>query len=403
MRRRRVVITGLGILSAHGNGVKANQKGFKKGIDSTSEISAFDVSGYRGKSGGELRGLPYTGALNKKRARRLDRSSLLLLAAFEEAILSAGLERPQDNCLLSLGTTLGGMISGMRYHRQVIELGFEKARPGLIVDYLAHNQAENLMREFDFQAEAYTFSDACASSSNSIGFAFHRVRSGDVDMAVAGGYDTMCEFTVAGFNALQAISVTKCRPFDMTRDGLILGEGAALIILEEMDSALKRGAKPLGEIIGYGASSDAFHSTRPDPEAKGAVSAIRAALDDAGTSPHDIDYINAHGTATPYNDVMEARAIREVFGEQNVPVSSIKPMVGHTLGASGAVEAVATVLALKEGFIPPNINYVEPDPECGLHISTEPDREALLTKAVSNSFGFGGANAVLVFQAPDII
>ncbi|MFQ5585675.1 MAG: beta-ketoacyl-[acyl-carrier-protein] synthase family protein [Thermodesulfobacteriota bacterium] len=398
MGSRRVVITGMGIISAHGCGVDENREGFRRGIDSIGEISSFDASGYRGKRGGEVKDFVFKKGFKRLRADRLDRSTLLLCAAFEEALSASGLNGISERCLVSLGTTLGGMLSGMAYHREGLKRGFDHARPGLIVDYLAHNQAANLLTEYGLKGESLTFSDACASSSNAIGYAFHRVRSGDVDVAVAGGYDTMCEFTFAGFNSLQAITPTICRPFDRKRDGLVLGEGAAIFILEPLDSALARGAEPLGEIIGYGASSDAYHSTRPDPEGKGAVAAIGTALNDAAVSPDAVDYINAHGTATPYNDLMEAKAIEEVFGGRDVPVSSIKPMIGHLLGASGAAEAAATVMALREGFIPPNINCTDPDPEWGVSVSVEADRKATLGRALSNSFGFGGVNAALLFQ-----
>jgi 3-oxoacyl-[acyl-carrier-protein] synthase II len=396
---RRVVVTGLGIITAHGVGYDANLTSMRQGRDSIGAINAFDASAYRGVKGGEATGFTGDRTLKRLRKKRLDRSSLFLLTAFDEALAMAGLDGINEPMYMALGTTLGGMLSGQRYHSMGLAKGFERAKASLLTDYLAHSQAANLMEEYGLSGQTRTFSDACASGTNAIGSAYEKIRNGAFDVALAGGYDTMCEFTFAGFNSLQAVTPTRCRPFDKARDGLVLGEGAGLLILEDAEHAAARGAEVLGEVIGYGASSDAFHSTRPDPEAKGAVAAIRTALASAGLTPSDIDYINAHGTATPYNDLMEARAIAEVFGTNgraSVPVSSIKSMIGHLLGASGAVEAIVTLMALKEGFIPPNINCEEVDPECPVNISTQPDCQATLKRAVSNSFGFGGANAALV-------
>ncbi len=405
-RLKRVVVTGVGIITAHGMGYGENLVAMKEGRDSIGPITAFDASAYRGTLGGEVKGFSFDRPLKRLRRSRLDRSSFMLLAAFDEALAMAGLDEINDPLYMALGTTLGGMLSGQRYHGMGIEKGFDKAKGSLLTDYLAHSQGANLMEEYGLKGQVRTFSDACASGTNAIGSAFEKIRYGGFDIAVSGGYDTMCEFTFAGFNSLQAVTPARCRPFDKKRDGLVLGEGVGLLILEDIEHARRRGAAVLGEITGYGTSSDAFHSTRPDPEARGAAAAIRTALLSAGISPGDVDYINAHGTATPYNDLMEARAIAEVFGKYDgqsdglggVPVSSIKSMIGHLLGASGAVEAISALMAIKEGFIPPNINCGEVDPECKVNIATEPDSSALLKRAISNSFGFGGANACLVLE-----
>ncbi|VAV82250.1 3-oxoacyl-[acyl-carrier-protein] synthase, KASII [hydrothermal vent metagenome] len=401
-RQKRVVVTGVGIITAHGMGYGENLVAMKEGRDSIGPITAFDASAYRGTLGGEVKGFSFDRPLTRLRRSRLDRSSLMLLAAFDEALAMAGLDKINDPIYMALGTTLGGMLSGQRYHGMGIEKGFDKTKASLLTDYLAHSQAANLMEEYGLKGQARTFSDACASGTNAIGSAFEKIRSGAFDIAISGGYDTMCEFTFAGFNSLQAVTPERCRPFDKERDGLVLGEGAGLLILEDMEYARRRGAAVLGEVTGYGTSSDAFHSTRPDPEARGAVAAINTALESAGVSPGDIDYINAHGTATPYNDLMEARAIAKVFGkcdgQEGVPVSSVKSMIGHLLGASGAVEAISALMAIREGFIPPNINCGEVDPECNVNISTEPNCSAPLKRAISNSFGFGGANACLVLE-----
>ena len=395
---RRVVITGVGIVTAHGTGYEANLEGMRSGKDSISLIKAFDVSVYRGKTGGEAKGFSFDMPLKTLRRDRLDRSSQLLLTVVEEARRQAGITLDGTLAQVFLGTTLGGMISGTRYHADYIRKGGGLARPSLLTDYLAHFQGEHLMEEYGINGSAMTLSDACASGANAIGYAFHSIRDGLTDVAIAGGYDPMCEFTFAGFNSLQAVTPTLCRPFDSRRDGLVLGEGAAVLIMEELGSAIRRGANILGEVVGFGASSDAYHSTRPDPDARGAISAIRAALDDACIWASDIDYINAHGTATHYNDLMEAKAINSVFGKRAVPVSSVKPMIGHLLGAAGAVEAVVSLMAINEGFIPQNLNCESVDPACRINVVREPAPRASIKRVLSNSFGFGGANASLVLQ-----
>lgn len=394
--RRRVVITGMGLLTAHGVGKGANLAPMMEGRDSIRDITAFDASGYRGKTGGEIPGFAFTHKPLQLRADRIDRSTQFVITAFEEARAQAGLSRMDGDCPVVLGTTLGGMYSGERYHAQGIKKGFKRARLSLVADYVAHSQAMNLKTEYGIGGEALIFSDACASGANAIGHACRMIRDSEADMAVAGGYDTMCEFTFAGFNSLQAVTPSVCRPFDRRRDGLVLGEGAGVMILEELTHALSRGADIIAEVTGYGVSSDAYHITRPDPEARGAIKAMKAAIDEAGVSSTDIDYINAHGTGTPYNDEMEARAISGVFGGRDVPVSSIKAMVGHLLGGTGAAEAVVTVMAIKEGFIPPNINCEEP--AFPINVSREPGARGRVRTALSNSFGFGGVNAVLVFR-----
>ncbi|MCP3677121.1 MAG: beta-ketoacyl-[acyl-carrier-protein] synthase family protein [Deltaproteobacteria bacterium] len=395
---RRVVVTGLGIITSHGVDRFENLKALNEGRDSISAITLFDATSCRGSTGGEARDFSFDIHLKRLKASRLDRASKLLLTAFEEAKEAASFSTEDMECPVLLGTTLGGMISGMKYHRAGLANGFEHVNPAPLADYRAHTHARNLMKEYGLSGEALTFSDACTSGANAIGRAFRMVRSGGADIAVAGGYDTMCEFTFAGFNSLQAVTVSKCRPFDRDRDGLALGEGTAVLILEEMEYAKRREAAPIVEIIGYASTSDAYHITRPSPDGDGARRAMEGALDDAGIDASKVDYINAHGTGTVYNDLMEARAINAIF-KKGTPVSSTKAMVGHLLGGAGAVEAVFTIMAIKEGFLPPNINLRDIDPEIDLFIPTEPDCRAVVGTALSNSFGFGGANASLIFQA----
>ena len=394
--KRRVAVAGVGIITSHGAGAKINWEKIKAGESSIAEITTFDTSPYRGCCGGQIR--DFTAApVSRLRANRLDRATHLLISTVREALGWAGLVRPQCDCLLSLGTTLGGMLSGEAFHRDVTEKGISRARLSKTLDYLAHHQAENLFREFELAGDYTIFSDACASSANAIGHAFGAIASGRYDVAVAGGYDTMSEFTFAGFNSLMAVTPELSRPFDKNRTGLVLGEGAGILVLEELGHAIRRNAAIWCEITGYGIASDAYHMTSPDPGGSGAASAMSQALKQAGFP--DIGYINAHGTATKYNDLMEARAITNVFNgsAMNPPVSSIKPMIGHLLGAAGAVEAVISVQALMDNWLPPNINYVTPDPECELNIVTV-GRPSEIRAVLSNSFGFGGSNASLIFE-----
>ncbi|MFO0793632.1 MAG: beta-ketoacyl-[acyl-carrier-protein] synthase family protein [Candidatus Brocadiaceae bacterium] len=395
---RRVVVTGIGIITAHGIGKEINWAKTKSGISSIETIKSFDSSKYIYKCGGEAREFHETNIKNLKRTR-IDRATHLLLHAAYQALRDANIiQNARDtNFFLSVGTTLGGMLSGEKFHREVIQKGFEKTRLSLVTDYLAHYQSINLFKEFELKGDFSVFSNACASGTNAIGHAFNTIRCGAYDVAICGGYDTMSEFTFAGFNSLMAITSTLCRPFDKRRDGLVLGEGSGILIAEELEHALKRNAHILCEIIGYGESSDAYHMTSPDPSGKHAAEAIGMALQDAGNP--EIDYINAHGTGTKYNDLMETRAIGISFGERakEIPVSSIKPMVGHILGGAGAVEAIVSILSIIHKTLPPNINYNSPDPECNLNIITEAVPRDIKT-VLSNSFGFGGSNAAIIIK-----
>jgi 3-oxoacyl-[acyl-carrier-protein] synthase II len=321
-----------------------------------------------------------------------------------EAIGESGLtgaDWGSANPIVTLGTTLGGMTSGERYHAMYVQKGPSLARPSRLVDHLAHCQPLHLMEEFSIPATPRLFSNACASGTNAVGHAFRAVRAGEAAVALCGGYDPLCEFVFAGFHSLQALTPELCRPFDKNRSGLAMGEGAGILVLEGWDRAEARGVRILGEIIGYGESNDAFHMTRPDPDGKVAALAVERALEDAGVAPEAVDYVNAHGTGTPFNDASEAAALIVALGSRGreVPVSSTKSMIGHLLGGAGAVEGILTVLALREQWLPPNVNYETPDPACALRIVRKAERPDRMRVALSNSFGFGGANATLAFRA----
>lgn len=400
---RRVAITGMGIVTAHGVGKAVNWGKTLAGESGIRPITLFDTTRYRTKKAGQLADIPVA-PWRRVQHPRLDRASHLLHHALSEALEESGLlnaDWRSSPPIVSLGTTLGGMTSGERYHETYIRKGPSLARPSYLVDHLAHCQPLHLMEEFSIPGTPRVFSNACASGTNAVGHGFRAIRTGQADVAICGGYDPLCEFVFAGFHSLQALTPELCRPFDRNRSGLAIGEGAGIFVLEEWDSAEARGARILGEIIGYGESNDAFHMTRPDPDGKAAALAVRGALEEAGLEPEGVDYVNAHGTGTPFNDASETAALIAALGSRatEVMVSSTKSMIGHLLGGAGAVEGILTVLALKEKWLPPNVNYETPDPDCGLRIVREAERADRMTVALSNSFGFGGANATLAFRA----
>lgn len=399
----RVAVTGMGIVTSHGIGKAVNWRKVLAGESGIRPITLFDTAGYRTKRAGQLADLP-AAPWRRVRRSRLDRASTLLHHALSEALEEAGLSNAvwrSSPPIVALGTTLGGMASGERYHETYVRKGPSLARPSYLVDHLAQCQPFHLMEEFSIPGTPRVFSNACTSGANAVGYGFRAIRAGQADVAFCGGYDPLCEFVFAGFHSLQALTPELCRPFDRNRSGLAIGEGAGILVLEGWDRAENRGARILGEIIGYGESNDAFHMTRPDPDGKVAALAVRRALEDAGLTPEAVDYVNAHGTGTPFNDASETAALVHALGSRArvIPVSSTKSMIGHLLGGAGAVEGILTVLALEEKWLPPNANYETPDPDCGLWIVRKAERADRMTVALSNSFGFGGANASLVFRA----
>jgi 3-oxoacyl-[acyl-carrier-protein] synthase II len=402
MTHRRVAITGMGMVTSHGLGKAVTWRHILAGDSGIRPITLFDTSAYRTKQAGQLADLPVA-PWRRFRRSRMDRASNLLHHALTEALeqsrLTAihGIPSP---AVVALGTTLGGMTLGERYHEAYVRKGPSHARPSRVIGHLAHSQLAHLMEEFAIPGIPRVFSNACASGASALGYGFRAVRAGWAEWALCGGYDPFCEFVFAGFHSLQALTADVCRPFDRNRNGLAIGEGAGILILEGWDRAESRGAPIVGEIIGYGESNDAFHMTHPDPDGKVAAVAVRCALEDAGIEPGDVDYVNAHGTGTPFNDVSETSALIAALGAKGreVPVSSTKSMIGHLLGGAGAVEGILTVLALQENWLPPNINYETPDPDCDLRIIRHAERPKRLRVALSNSFGFGGSNATLVFR-----
>lgn len=400
-RLNRVVVTGAGIITALGSGWQVNAEGFRAGRPAFRPVTLFDVSRQRSKIAAEIdlpSELPST-RLSANTARRLDRATRMLLHAAQEAWTQAGWE-PSDNLPVVLGTTSGEMALGEKYLEQaLVSPRAQRRQPTRIVHYQVQQQGLNLCSAFGFQGPLTSISNACASGANAIGHAWEMLRNGRAERVLSGGYDTLCQLTFAGFDSLQALSPTACRPFDAQRDGLTLGEGAAILTLETLAHAQKRGAEILGEIIGYGAATDTHHLTQPHPEGKAALAAMTAACMSATISPAQVDYVNAHGTATPHNDATEAAAINRWAGAgvKNLRVSSTKAVSGHSLGAAGAIEAVVCLMALRGQWLPPQPSIKLPDPACHFHIVREP-ADAKIETALSNSFGFGGANATLIFR-----
>ncbi|MDD5140196.1 MAG: beta-ketoacyl-[acyl-carrier-protein] synthase family protein [Verrucomicrobiales bacterium] len=397
----RVVVTGAGIVTALGLGWRANAEGFRAGRPAFRRVTLFDVSRQRAKIAAEVdlpSGLPQT-KLSANTMRRLDRATRMLLHAAHEAWTQAGWE-PSEDLPVVLGTTSGEMALGEKFLQQALASPLMKRRQATrVVHYQVQQQGLDLCSAFGFQGSLTTISNACASGANAIGHAWELLRNGRAEKVLTGGYDMLCQLTFAGFDSLQALSPAPCRPFDAQRDGLTLGEGAAILTLETLAHAQKRGAEILGEIIGYGAATDTHHLTQPHPEGDAALAAMTAACARANISPAQIDYVNAHGTATPQNDATEAAALNRWAGEgaKSLRVSSTKAASGHLLGAAGAMEAVVCLMALRGQWLPPQMSLDKIDPACRFQIVRGP-ADARIETALSNSFGFGGANATLIFR-----
>jgi 3-oxoacyl-[acyl-carrier-protein] synthase II len=396
-----VVITGAGIVTALGLGWKPNAEGFRAGRPAFRPVSLFDVSRQRVKTAAEVElpeALPPT-SLSRRQVGRLDRAGKMLLLAANEAWQQAGW-KPAVNLPLVLGTTAGGMSLGEDYFRQAVQSPARHRRqPTRAIHYQPQVQARMVLDALGFSGPITIISNACASGSNAIGQAWNLIRCGQAERALAGGYDALSLLVFAGFDALQALSPTVCRPFDARRDGLALGEGAALVALETLEHAQRRKATILGELIGYGTTIDQHHLTQPQPEGNAALTAMNLACDAARVGPQEVDYINAHGTGTVLNDSAEAFAISRWAGPRaaTLPVSSTKASVGHLLGAAGAVEAVICLMALREQWLPVQAAFATPDPACNFPIVRHP-RDARVNVALSNSFGFGGVNATLILR-----
>jgi 3-oxoacyl-[acyl-carrier-protein] synthase II len=397
----RVAITGAGIITSLGAGWSRNAEGFRVGQTAFRQVTLFDVSRQRVKRAAEVdlpSELPHT-KLNHRSAQRTDRAAKLLLHAAHEAWEQSGWQ-PDDNIPIVLGTTGGGMTLGERIYRQAIRVpSSRRGQATRVVHYQPQRQAMDLAEAFGFGGPITIIANACASGANAIGHAWELLRRGHAQRVLAGGYEGLSQLIFAGFDSLQALSPTECRPFDTHRDGLALGEGAAVLTLETLEHASRRQANILAEIVGYGAVTDGHHLTQPHPQGDAALASMKAACESAGLSPEQIGYVNAHGTGTLLNDSAEATALNRWAGPRakTLPVSSTKASIGHLLGAAGAVEVVICLMALKGRWLPPTATLRTPEASCEFPILRKP-LETKVEYVLSNSFGFGGANASLILR-----
>ncbi|MDD4237711.1 MAG: beta-ketoacyl-ACP synthase II [Desulfotomaculaceae bacterium] len=408
--QKRVVVTGLGIISPVGTGLEQFWTALTGGISGIRRITRFDATNFSTQIAGEVIDFEPTKHMDKKEARRMDRFTQFAVAASGMAIEDAGLDlatEDRDRIGVILGSGIGGIETLENQARVLAEKGPSRVSPIFVPMIISNMGAGQVAISYDLHGPNMTSVSACASSSNAIGDAFKMLQWGFADVMVTGGTEApITPLAMAGFCTMKAMSGRNeepelaSRPFDAGRDGFVAGEGAAIVILESLEHALQRGARIYAEIVGYGSSCDAYHMVAPDPEGKGAVNSMKAALKDAGAAPEAVDYINAHATSTPLGDKAETLAIKKVFAEHapNIAVSSTKSMTGHLLGAAGGLEAMVCVLAIQRGVIPPTINYEEPDPDCDLDFVPNVARKAKVGFALSNSFGFGGHNATLAFK-----
>ena len=395
-KQARVAIVAAGIVSPLGFGLEETLQSLREARDCVSPVTAFAVDRCRCQTAGQVPDSRLAEAgRHQRHPERLHRVAKMTILALREAMAQAGKFEPE---LTVMGTTSGGMTFGEQYYRSLKANGHGARHAAtLIANYTPQKPIMDAQEVCGINAPCQIIANACASGTNAIGHAFDCVRSGRYQRVLAGGYDAISELVFVGFDSLQAATPDQCRPFDRERTGLVLGEGAAFLALENLETATERGAPILAEVIGYGISTDNFHLTQPDPSGSGPRAAMEGALRSAGIPASEIDYINAHGTATPFNDASEGKAIAELFN--GVPVSSTKGMMGHSLGAAGAIEAVFSLLALQSQFLPPNINFREGDAGLDLNIVANEARPAALRTVLSNSFGFGGTNASVILRS----
>ena len=408
--KRRVVVTGMGLAIPTGIGVEIAWKNVCEGKSGIGLLTRFDTNGFETKIAGEVKDFNPELYIDKKEIKRMDLFVQYAIAATKEALEDAQLNIAPENCEqigVIVGTGLGGLPTLEKYHKVLLERGPSRISPFFIPMLIANMASGQIAIQFGPKGPNTCVVTACATGAHCIGDAFRAIVYGDAEAMIAGGTEAnITPLTIGGFNAMKALSTKNdepekaCRPFEKNRDGFVVAEGAGIIILEELQFALKRNAKIYGELIGYGYTGDAYHITAPSPNGDGAVRCMRMAIKDAGLKSEEMDYINAHGTSTPLNDLTETIAIKTVFGDyaKKIPISATKSMTGHLLGAAGSTEAIFTILAIRDGIMPPTINYEEPDPQCDLDYVPNMARRKPLKIAMSNAFGFGGTNATLVFK-----
>jgi 3-oxoacyl-[acyl-carrier-protein] synthase II len=407
---KRVVVTGMGGVTPVGVGVEEFWKGIRDGISGVRPVTLFDASDMASRIAAEVKDFDPTKWISPKEVRHTDRFTQFAIAAAEEALEQAKLNSSsidKSRVGVLIGSGIGGLSTIEEKHIQLLESGPKRMTPFFIPMILLNMASAHVAMRFGYKGPSSAIVTACATGAHCTGDAMRLIQRGEADVMVTGGAEAaITPLAFAGFCAMKALSTrndepaTACRPFDKTRDGFVMAEGAGVLVIESLEHAAKRGAQPLAEIIGYGSSSDAYHITAPSPGGEGAALAMNAALDDAGISPEEVDYYNAHGTGTQQNDSEETAAVKSVFGEHayRMPVSSTKAVTGHLLGAAGAIELMVLVKALNENTVPPTMNYHEPDPKCDLDYTPNKARQQRVDVAVSASLGFGGHNAIMVLK-----
>ncbi len=408
--KRRVVITGMGSVTSLGMGTETFWNSIKNGKCGIGKIERIDVSDLPTKVGAEIKNFQPLDYIEKKEVKRMDRYAQYAMAAAQMAVENSGLNMDgikKERLGVIVGSGVGGIETLEAQHNVLVEKGPNRVSALFVPMMIANMAAGFIAIKFGAKGFNECIVTACASSSNSVGDAFKVIQRNDADIMIAGGAEApITRLSFAGFCANKTMSTSEdpqdaCKPFDLDRNGFVMGEGAGILILEELEHALNRGADIIAEIVGYGCTNDAFHITAPAEEGEGGARCMKLAIEDAGIKPSEIQYINAHGTSTELNDKNETAAIKTVFADHayKLDISSTKSMTGHLLGASGAIEAVITAMAVKEGFIPPTINYKTPDQECDLHYVPNEGKASDIAYALTNSFGFGGHNATLVLKA----
>lgn len=408
--RTRVVVTGLGAVTPLGNSVPEYWRAICEGRSGVGPITRFDPKRLDARIAAEVKGFDPLKVIEKKELKKLDLFIQYALAAGVEAVEDAKVDFAQMDPARAgalVGSGIGGILSILEWHRVLLEKGPSRISPFFIPSLIVNMASGQLSIRYKLKGPNSSVVTACATGNHAIGDAFKIIQRGDADLMVAGGSEAIIdELPIGGFAQMKALSTRNddparaSRPFDADRDGFVPGEGAGIVVLENAEHARRRGARIYAEIVGYGMTADAYHMTAPDPDGDGAIRAMTDALRDGGVRPEDVGYVNAHGTSTPYNDRTETLAIKQVFGDhaRRLAVSSTKSMTGHLLGAAGGIEAIATVLALQQGILPPTINYDKPDPDCDLDYVPNVARKAEVDVAISNGFGFGGTNATLAFR-----
>jgi 3-oxoacyl-[acyl-carrier-protein] synthase II len=409
-RDRRVVVTGLGLITPLGTGVEKNWEALMAGRSGIGLITRFDISDYPTKIAGQVPDFDPLDWIEKKDVRKMDLFIQYAMGAAEQAMRQSGLqitEENADNVGVLVGVGIGGLCTIEENHLIFQESRLKRITPFFIPKLISNLAPGQISIRYGARGANFSTTSACASGSHAVGEAYRMIRAGYLDAAITGGAEAaITSLGVGGFVAMRALSTRNdnpgaaSRPFDRERDGFVMAEGAASLILEERDNAIARGAKILAEVVGYATNADAYHITSPSPEGQGAAKCMQRCLEDGDLDPSEVDYINAHGTSTPQGDIAETQAIKRVFGEHaaRIAVSSTKSMTGHTLGAAGAIESAYTVLAILNSMIPPTINYEYPDPECDLDYVPNRARPAKIRLALKNSFGFGGTNTTVAFR-----